>query len=148
MDSFDDDWARIQAAAREEVARTRLNGTESPAGGGGAGAVLEIHEADLATVEDCAATIADVMARSDNSTRNATHLSGTLLSTPGFETGSALLDLVARWETRTEALHRDCVIIEQHLRETYTLNSAADLERAAELQRLNLSPGGRDQRAV
>lgn len=126
--SFHEEWAAIQARAREESARTRLNST---AGQGDGGADLEIHSAELADIQGSADDLANDLDASGHTAENHTHVAGIFLRTPGFETGYALIEVATRWQSQADSLRDACLRISGHLQDTVRTHATVEQETAA-----------------
>ncbi|WP_052849987.1 hypothetical protein [Streptomyces avicenniae] len=146
MTDFDAEWAGMQAAAREQVAqqqaaggaRTRLNTTGGGGGSGGAG--VDHDEEGLQDVETHAIELGDTLSTHGQMAENSTHVAGVLLRTPGLETGPALIELVERWGTQSEALRDACLTISGHMRETIQRMADVELDIIGGLNAAGMSP--------
>ncbi|RKN40134.1 hypothetical protein [Streptomyces hoynatensis] len=130
MATFDEEWAQIQARAREQAARTRLDSAPAP----GDGADLEIHEEELGRIEREAGSLAGLLDQHGRAAETQTRVAGVLLRTPGFDTGSALVELTDRWRSQTESLRDACRRIAAHRRDTTRAHAAGEQETAAALR--------------
>ncbi|MEV1006354.1 hypothetical protein [Streptomyces sp. NPDC049881] len=129
--SFDEEWAALQAAAREEQARTRLNSE----GTGGADALdLEVSENDLTPLRTDADGLADRVTQDGFLAQNITHVAGIFLRTPGLDTGYALIEVAERWESQANALRNALQRIAGHVGETVRAHAGDELETAAALE--------------
>ncbi|GAA2062237.1 hypothetical protein N0X72_23085 [Streptomyces carpaticus] len=133
---FDEEWARIKADARDEIARTQLNST-SPAGG--EQGELVVHSADISAIGVQADELATSLQEHGLVADNPTRVAGILLRTPGFETGRALTDVAEAWQSQVETLTEACLGIAGHLHHTVTDHAGGELENQAELVRARTS---------
>ncbi|WP_052385467.1 hypothetical protein [Streptomyces sp. NRRL F-2890] len=134
---FDEEWAQAKAEAREEIARTRLNGSPESAGGSGR---LVLHGEDVGPIGEQADGLAASLREHGLVADNPTRVAGILLRTPGFETGRALVDVADTWQSQVETLKESCLGISQHLRYTLTSHAGGELENQAEMIRAQTSP--------
>ncbi|ARQ68387.1 hypothetical protein [Streptomyces marincola] len=132
--SFDEEWRGLQASARDELTRTRLN---SGAGGGGD---LEVHGQELTPVQEAAGSLADDLDRDGHVAQAPTEAAGAALRAPGLDTGSALADVAGRWQSQADALRDACLRIAGHIGETVHSHAAHELETVAALQRAGAVP--------
>jgi hypothetical protein len=127
--SFDEEWAQLQAVAREQVAHTRLNSTGD--GDAGGSADLEVTDKELEKIEDTANGLANALDQSGHEAENHTHVAGIYLRTPGFECGQVLIDVATQWASQAETLRDACLRIANHLRDTAAEFAAAEEEAGA-----------------
>ncbi|MFD5320091.1 hypothetical protein [Streptomyces sp. NPDC127098] len=129
--SFQQEWAAIQARARQETAHTRLNST---GGQGGGDADLEIHGAELSEIQGSADDLANDLDALGHTAENQTHVAGIFLRTPGFETGDALIEVATRWRSQADSLRDACLRISGHLQDTVRTYTVVEQETAAAVQ--------------
>ncbi|RKN05075.1 hypothetical protein [Streptomyces radicis] len=128
--TFDEEWARLQAAAQDELNATRLNSD----GGAGDGADYAVSGEELRPVHEVAGELADELDRNGSLARNPTHVAGIFLRTPGLETGYALIEVAERWQSQADALRSACRRIAGHVDATVRAHSATEQETLADLR--------------
>ncbi|RBM20505.1 hypothetical protein [Streptomyces sp. PT12] len=127
--TFDEEWARLQAAAQDELNATHPNSE----GGAGDGADYAVSEGELRPVHEVAAGLADELDRNGYLAHNPTHVAGIFLRTPGLETGYALIEVADRWQSQADALRSACGRIAGHVDETVRTHGATEQETLADL---------------
>ncbi|WP_436747436.1 hypothetical protein [Streptomyces sp. URMC 129] len=101
-DAFDEEWARLQADARDEIARTRLNSSDG--GGAGAGGDLVVSwEAQRAAADVLEQELMPRALRA--ATRPDDEMAVAAARMSDWETGAGLLTVAEAWVRKTAALN-------------------------------------------
>jgi hypothetical protein len=112
MGSFDEEWAQLQAAAREETAHMQLNSLD---GGGSASSEDFVFDTDeLTPLGQKANQLAGMLERQGQVAVDSTREAGEA-NRPALQVGQALIDAASTWSTQEGALQADCTKIAIHM---------------------------------